>query len=51
MRSALGDDFCFAQREPIVLKGRAQVRTYDLVGRTIEGEAFKDRQARMKTPA
>ncbi|TDU28807.1 class 3 adenylate cyclase [Panacagrimonas perspica] len=51
MRSALGDEFRFAAREPIALKGRAQVSTYDLIGRTIEGEPFNDRLARMETPA
>jgi len=51
MREALGAEYRFAAREPIAFKGRAQVRTYDLVGRTNEGEVFKDPLPRMKTSA
>ena len=43
MRRALGDEFQFGAREPMALKGRAPTATFDLLGRTREGEAFKDR--------
>ncbi len=43
MQQALGAEFRFAASEPVVLKGRPPAPTWYLLGRTVEGEVFKDR--------
>lgn len=43
MREALGDEYRYGTPEPAQLKGREPMQTWCLLGRSIEGEALKDR--------